>query len=79
MNGICYLQIHGIQIKSEIYRSSITQFVADNLGIHEVFHLKCCFRGKTSIIYVMPAQRKIRLFIVLNYFSSTQEKNITMM
>ena len=46
MNDICFLETKGIEIDGDLYRASIAQFVADNLGIHEVFNLKCCFIGE---------------------------------
>jgi hypothetical protein len=46
MIDISDLEVRGVQVNKEIYRASIAQFVADNLGIHEIFGLKCCFRGE---------------------------------
>jgi hypothetical protein len=45
MSDICDLEIHGFQVNNVCYRASVAQFIADNLGIHEIFGLKCCFRG----------------------------------
>jgi hypothetical protein len=46
MIDISDLEVRGVQVNKEIYRASIAQFVADNLGIHAIFGLKCCLRGE---------------------------------
>jgi hypothetical protein len=75
MTDICFLEIHGIQIKSEVYRSSIAQFVADNLGIHEVFHLKCCFRGENICHLCDASTTKIQTLHSFELFEQyTREK-----
>lgn len=39
------LEINGIQTNNKLYKASIAQCVGDNLGIHQLFNLKCCFIG----------------------------------
>ena len=40
------LETYGLEIENEIYFASLYQNLGDNLGIHHVFNLKCCFTGE---------------------------------
>ena len=40
------METYGLEIENETYFASLYQNLGDNLGIHQVFNLKCCFTGE---------------------------------
>jgi hypothetical protein len=46
VNDVKDLETSGIKVKDEHYYASIAQVSGDNLGIHQLFGLKCCFSSK---------------------------------
>ena len=75
MDDICFLEIQGFQIKKDVYRASIAQFVADNLGIHEIFNLKCCFRGEDICHLCNASSSTIQTFHATNLFKTYTKEN----
>ena len=58
MIDIKQLETTGIKVNNETYFASIAQVSGDNLGIHQMFGLKCCF-SSTSICHLCNANTKL--------------------
>jgi hypothetical protein len=43
MPDIIDLENNGLKVNDKLYRGSVAQISADNLGIHQIFNLKCSF------------------------------------
>lgn len=68
VNEIKELETFGVKILNETYRGSILQFCGDNLGIHQLFGFKCCFRGEGICIICNANTEKIQQCFVANQF-----------
>jgi hypothetical protein len=56
-----FLEKNGITIKNETFFASIFQVDAD-LGLHQIFGIKCCFRGE-NLCHLCNASSNMKLII----------------